>query len=215
MWCWRRLLRVTWTARTTDQSILKEINPEYSLEGLTLKLQYFGHLMQRADSLEKTQMLGKFEDKRRKKSGGGRTVGDRGGETKGEREGRSDTHLWNSVDTCCCSATQSCLTLCDPIFCSTPGIPVLHHLPQLAQTHVHRVGDAIQPSHLCCPLRLPPSIFPSIRVFSNESALCIRWPKYWSFSFNISPSNEHLGLISLWIDWLDLLAVQRTLKSLL
>ena len=90
--------------------------------------------------------------KRRKKSGGRRTVGDRGGETKGEREGRSDTHLWNSVDTCCCSATQSCLTLCDPIFCSTPGIPVLHHLPQLAQTHVHRVGDAIQRSH---PLSSP------------------------------------------------------------
>ena len=88
--------------------------------------------------------------KRRKKSGGGRTVGDRGGETKGEWEGRSDTHLWNSVDTCC-SATQSCLTLCDPIFCSTPGIPVLHHLPQLAQTHVHRVGDAIQPSHPVVP----------------------------------------------------------------
>ena len=68
---------------------------------------------------------------------------------------------------------------------------------------------------LCCPLLLLPSIFPSIRVFSNESALQIRWPKYWSFSFNISPSNEHPGLISFWMDWLDLLAIQGTLKSLL
>ena len=78
--------------------------------------------------------------------------------------------------------------------------------------NVHRVSDAIQPSH---PLLLPPSIFPSIRVFSNESVLRIRWPKYWSFSFNISPSNEYSGLISFRMDWLDLLAVQDTLKSLL
>ena len=90
--------------------------------------------------------------------------------------------------------------------------PVLHHLPELAQTQVHCISDAIQPS---CPLLLLPSIFPSIRVFSNESALCIRWPKYWSFSFIISPTNEHPGLISFRMDWLDLLAVQRTLKSLL
>ena len=100
--------------------------------------------------------------------------------------------------------------------CSMPGFPVLHHLPELAQTHVHRVGDASQLSH---PLSSPsplPSIFPSIRVFSNElAALCIRWPKYWSFSFSISPSNEYSGLISYKIDWLDLLAVQGTLKSLL
>ena len=83
---------------------------------------------------------------------------------------------------------------------------------KITQTHVHRVGDAIQPSH---PLLLLPSIFPSIRVFSNESVLPIRWPKYWSFSFNISPSNEHPGLISFRMDWLDLPAVQGTLKSLL
>ena len=77
---------------------------------------------------------------------------------------------------------------------------------------------SVMPSNyliLCCPLLLLPSIFPSIKVFSNESALCIRWPKYWSFSFNISPSNQHLGLISFRMDWLDLLAVQGTLKSLL
>ena len=97
---------------------------------------------------------------------------------------------------------------------STPGFPVHHQLPELAQTQVHQVSDAIQPSH---PLSFPclPSIFPSIRVFSNQSVLCIRRPKYWSFSFNISPLNEHQGLISFRMDWLDLLAVQGTLKSLL
>ena len=92
-----------------------------------------------------------------------------------------------------------------------PGFPVHHQLQELAQTHVHQVGDAIQPSH---SLLLLASIFPSIRVFSYESVLCIRWPKYWSFSFSISPSNEYSGLISFRIDWLDLLAVQGTLKSL-
>ena len=94
-----------------------------------------------------------------------------------------------------------------------PGLPVHHQLLQFIQTHVHWVGDAIQPSILCCPLLLPPSIFPSIRVFSNESVLHIRWPKYWSFS--ISPSSEYSGLIFFKMDWLDLLAVQGTLKSLL
>ena len=103
--------------------------------------------------------------------------------------------------------------LCDLMDCSTPGLPVHHQLPEFTQTHVHWVSDAIQPSHpLSSPL-LPPSIFPSSRVFSNESALHIRWPKYWSFSFNISPSNEHPGLISFRMDWLDLFAVQGTLKS--
>ena len=98
---------------------------------------------------------------------------------------------------------------------STPGLPVHHQLPEFTQTHVHWVGDAIQPLILCCPLLLPPSIFPSIRVFSNQSVLYIRWPKYWSFSFNIRPSNEYSALISIRIDWLDLFAVQGTLKSLL
>ena len=149
--------------------------------------------------------------------------------------------------------------------CSTPGLPVHHQLPEFTQTHVHRIGDAIQPSHplssphlllpippsirvfsnestlckrwpnywrllelvsiesvmpsnhliLCRPLLFPPSIFPSISVFSNESTLRIRWPKYCSFSFSISPSNEYSGLISFRFDWLDLLAVQGTLKSFL
>ena len=87
--------------------------------------------------------------------------------------------------------------------------------PRLAQTHVHRVGDAIQPSHPCHPLLFLPLNLPSIRVFSNELALHIRWPKYWCFSYSISPSSEYSGLISHRIDWFDLLAVQGTLKSLL
>ena len=111
------------------------------------------------------------------------------------------------------SVAQSWPTLCDPMDCSTPGFPVHHQILELAQTHAHRVGDAIQPSHPC-PLLLP-SIFPSIRVFSSESVLCIRWPNYQSFSFNISPFSEYSGLISFRMDWLDLLAVQGTLKSLL
>ena len=110
---------------------------------------------------------------------------------------------------------QSNLTLCDPMNCSTPGLPVHHQLLESTQTHVYWVGDASKHLIFCRPLLLLPSIFPSIRVFSNESALSIRWPKYWSFSFKISPSNEHPGLISFRMDWLDLLAIQGTLKSLL
>ena len=112
------------------------------------------------------------------------------------------------------SVTQLCLTFCDPMDCSTPGFPVHQRLPELTQTHVHWVSDAIQSSHPLLSLLLSPSILPSIRVFSNESVLPITWPKYWSFSFSISPSNEYLGLISFRMDWLDLLAVQGTLKSL-
>ena len=98
---------------------------------------------------------------------------------------------------------------------STPGLPVHHHLPEFTQIHIHRVSDAIQPSHpLSSPSPTAP-IPPSIRVFSNESTLHMRWPKYWSFSFNITPSKEIPGLISFRMDWLDLLAVQGTLKSLL
>ena len=99
--------------------------------------------------------------------------------------------------------------------CCTPGFPVHHQLPELAQTHVCQVSDPSYHLILRHPLLLLPSIFVSIRVFSNESVLQIRWPKYWSFSFNISPSNEHSGLISFRMDWLDLFAVQGTMKSLL
>ena len=97
---------------------------------------------------------------------------------------------------CCCSVTKLGLTLFDPMDCSTPGFHYLHYLPEFAQTHVHWVNDAIQPSHLLSPLFLLPAIFPSIRVFSKQSVLHIKWPKYWSFSFSISPSNEYSGLIS-------------------
>ena len=108
------------------------------------------------------------------------------------------------------SVAQSCSTLCDPMNCSTPGLPVHHQLPEFTQTHVHQVSDAIQPSHPLPSLLLLPPIPPSIRVFSNESTLCMRWPKYWSFSL----TSQHPGLISFRMDWLHLLAVQGTLKSL-
>ena len=108
------------------------------------------------------------------------------------------------------SVAQSCLTLCDPLNCNTPGLPVHHQLPEFTQTHVHQVADAIQPSHpLSSPFPPAPNPSPpSIRVFSSESTLCMRWPEYWSFSFSIIPSKEHPGLISFRMDWLDLLAVQ-------
>ena len=110
--------------------------------------------------------------------------------------------------TCRCSVTTSCPTLCNPMDCSTSGSSVLHHILEFVQILVYWVSDTNQPSHPLSPhLLLLPSIFPSIRVFSNESALCIRWPKYWNFS--MSPSNENSGLIFFKIDWLDLLAVKR------
>ena len=113
------------------------------------------------------------------------------------------------------SVAQSCLTLYDPMNCSTPGLPLHHQLPELTQTIVHRVSDVIQPSHPpSSPSHLPP-IPPSIRVFSNKSTLRMGWPKYWSFSFSLIPSKEDPGLIYFRMDWLDLLAVQGTLKSLL
>ena len=99
--------------------------------------------------------------------------------------------------------------------CSTSGFPIHHQLTEFTQTHVHWVGDAIQPFHPLSSLLLLPSIFPSIRVFSNELVLHIKWPQYWNFSFSINPYNEYSALISFRMDWLDLLAVQGTLKSLL
>ena len=116
---------------------------------------------------------------------------------------------------CCCSVAESSLTLCDAMDCSMLGFPVLHHLLEFAQTHVHR---SVMPSNhviLCRLLLLLPSIFPSIRVFSNELALQSSWPNYWSFSFSISLSNEYSRLIYFRIDWFDLCVVQRTLESLL
>ena len=116
---------------------------------------------------------------------------------------------------CYCSVTKLCQTLWDSADLSMPGFTVLQYLPEFAQTHIHWISDTIQPSHPVSRLLLLPSIFPSIRVFSNESVLRIRWPKYWSFSFSISSYNEYSGLISFRTDWFDLLAVQGTLKSLL
>ena len=161
------------TARRFNQSVLNKISSECSLERLMLKLklQYFGHLMRRTDSLEKTLMLGKIEGKRRRMR-------------------------W--LDSITDSMSMN-----------------LSKLLELVQTHVHRVGDAIQPSHPLLSPSPPASILPSMRVFSNESVLHIRWPKYWSFSFSINPSNEYSGLISFRIAWFDFLAVQGTLKSLL
>ena len=113
---------------------------------------------------------------------------------------------WNSVQFCRSVMSDSL---------STPGLPVHHQLPEFTQTHVHWVSDAIYHLNPCHPLLLLLSVFPCIRVFSNQSVLCIRWPKYCSFSFSIGPSNEYSGLISFRMDCLDLLAVQGTLKSLL
>ena len=123
--------------------------------------------------------------------------------------------LINAVSVQFSSVAQSYLTLCNPMDHSMPGLPVHHQFPELPEL---MSIESVMPSNhliLCCPLLLLPPIFPSVRVFSNESALRIRWPKYWSFSFNISPFNEHSGLSSFRMDWLDLLAAQGTLQSLL
>ena len=116
---------------------------------------------------------------------------------------------------CCCSVSKSCPTFCNPMDCSMPVFPVLHYPLEFVQPHVCWVSDSIQSSQLLLPLLLLPSVFPSIRDFSSESALHISWLKYWSFSFSISPSNEYSGLIPFKMDWFDLLAVHGTLKGVL
>ena len=112
----------------------------------------------------------------------------------------------------CCSAAQSCPTLCDPMGCSMPGLPVPHHLPEFSQVHVHWIGDALQPSHVT-PSSLSALNLSQYQGLFQWVSCCIRWPKCWSI--NISPSNEYSGLISFRIDWFDLFAVQGTLRSLL
>ena len=118
------------------------------------------------------------------------------------------------ADCCRCSVVQSCRALCDPTDCSRPGLSVPHHLPEFAHVHVHCIADAVQPSHPLTPSSSATDLSQH-QDFSDELAICIRWPKYWNFSFSISPSSEYSGLISLKIDWFDLLAVQGALRSLL
>ena len=163
LWVWRRLLRVPWTARRSNQSILKEINLEYSLEGLMLKLkrQYFGYLMGRAVVVHSVVTNSLWP--------------------RGLQHAR--------------------------LPCTSPTFRAYSHLCPLSWSCNSTILSSVG------PLSPQASIFPSIRVFSNESVLLIRWSKYWSFSFSISPSNEYSRLISFRMDWLDLLAVQRTLES--
>ena len=115
----------------------------------------------------------------------------------------------------CCPVARSHPTVCDPSDCSMTGLPVPHCLPRFAQDHVHGVSDAIQSSHPLSSLLVLPSVFPSIRIFSRESAFCIRWLKYWNSSCSITPSNGSTGFISYRVDWFELLSVQGTLKTLL
>ena len=166
---------------------------------LKLKLQYFGHLIRRPDSLEKTLMLGKIEDKRR----------------RGQQRIRWLDGITESMDI---SSVQSLSHVClfaTPWTAACQAFLSITNSQSLLKLMYIESGIPSNNLILSHPLLLPPSIFPSIMVFSNESVLCIRWSKYWSFSFSISSSNEHPGLISSRMDWLDLLAVQGTLKTLL
>ena len=166
---------------------------------LKLVLWYLGHLMWRASSFEKTLMLGKIEGRRR----------------RGRQRMRWLDGIINSVDMFSSVQSVSHVWLCDPMNHSMPGLPVHHQHLEFTQTHIHWVRDAIQPSHPLSSPSLPAFIFSQHQALFFESALHIRWPKYWSFSFSISPSNEYSGLISFRMDWLDLLAVQGAFKSLL
>ena len=243
--CGVRLLRVPWTARRSNQSILKEISTGCSLEGLILrlKLQYLGHLMQRADSLEKTLMLGKIEGRGRRGQQRMRWLD--GITDSMDMSLKSSRSWWWTGKTCVVQLIRlqwvrhdwteglmwldwvylnqfsSVQSLSRVRLFATPETAALQASLSITNSRSPPKSISIElvmpsnPLFSCHPLLLLPSDFPSIRVFSNESALCIRWPKDWSFSFEISPTNEHLGLISFRMDWLNLLAVQGTLKSLL
>ena len=205
LWCWRRLLRIPWTARRSNQSILKEINPEYSLGGqmLKLKLQSFGYLIQTLDSLEKTLKLGKIE----------------GGRRRGWPRMRWLDGITDSMDMSLSKLQYSGLE--NSMDCIVHG--VAKSWTQLSDFHFHywqclywSYSNSYLSSWWCHPT-ISSSVIPfssCLQSFpASESAIRIRWPKYWSFS--ISPSNEYSGLISFRIDWFALLAVQWTLKSLL
>ena len=131
-----------------------------------------------------------------------------------EKEMATHSSLLAWIIPCCCSLAQLCSTLYDPMDCNASGFPVHHHLLELTQTHVHRVGDAIQPSHPLWPTSPPALSLSQHQGLSNEPALHIRWPKYWIFSFSISSSNEYSGFIFFRIDWFDFLTIKVTLKSL-
>ena len=195
--CWRRLLRVPWVARRSNQSILKEINPEYSVEGLMLKLkfQYFGHLMRRTDSLERPWCW------KRLKAG---------------REG--DNRGW---DGCMASLTRWTWVWASSVSWWRTGRPGMLQSVGVTKSRT-QVSDWTELDIHGIPFSptVKPSSPPAFNLFqhqglSKESVLRIRWPKYWNFSFSISPSNEYSGLISFRIDLLDLLPVQGPLKSLL
>ena len=121
----------------------------------------------------------------------------------------------NEWNFCCCSVSQSRPTPWDPMDYSTPGFPIPHHLLEFAQVHIHCIGDDVQASHPLTPLHLLPSIFPSIGDFSNEFSIHVWWSKHWNFTFSISPCSQYSGLISLKMDWFNLLAVQGNFRSLL
>ena len=204
LWCWRRLLRVPWTARRSNQSILKEISVEYSLKGHEAEAET--PILWPPDA--KSWVIWKDPD------AGKDFMQEEKGTTEDKIVGCNHQFSGHAAAAAAAKSLQLCPTLCDPMDRSIPGLPVHHQLLQPTQTHVHWVGDAIQPSH---PLSSPSP--PALNLSQHRGLF--KWVSSshhvatcWSFSFNISPSNEYSWLISFRIDWFELTAVQETLKSL-